>query len=339
MNVLAGDELVITGKPDSGYRLSTLTVNGAAFRSGDIYTIADTETVLIVAATFDKQSGGGGGGGGGFAADDTYTITVDSDDHGEVSADRNSAVADTTITLTATPDEGYRLDSLIVTDEDGETVALHDRGDGTYTFTMPPSDVTVKAAFAEAIPAELPFTDVPSGAWYEDSVRYVYENSLMEGVADTLFAPDGTTTRAQLVTILYRLEGEPAVSDGSVFTDVADGTWYTEAVSWAAANEIVGGYGGGVFGPNDPVTREQLAAILHRYAAYKGYDVSSGEDVNILSYTDFDQLSEWAIPAMQWACGAGIINGTSERTITPQGEATRAQVAAMLQRFCENIIQ
>ena len=120
---------------------------------------------------------------------------------------------------------------------------------------------------------------------------------------------------------------------------MADGTWYTEAVSWAAANEIVGGYGGGVFGPNDPVTREQLAAILHRYAAYKGYDVSSGENVNILSYTDFDQLSEWAIPAMQWACGAGIINGTSESTITPQGEATRAQVAAMLQRFCENIIQ
>ena len=339
VNVLAGDELVITGKPDSGYRLSTLTVNGAAFRSGDIYTIADTETVLIVAANFDKQSGGGGGGGGGFAADDTYTITVDSDDHGEVSADRNSAAADITITLTATPDEGYRLDSLIVTDEDGETVALHDRGDGTYTFTMPPSDVTVKAAFAEAIPAELPFTDVPSGAWYEDSVRYVYENSLMEGVADTLFAPDGTTTRAQLVTILYRLEGEPAVADGSVFTDVADGTWYTEAVSWAAANEIVGGYGGGLFGPNDPVTREQLAAILHRYAAYKGYDVSSGENVNILSYTDFDQLSEWAIPAMQWACSTGIINGTSESTITPQGEATRAQVAAMLQRFCENIIQ
>lgn len=340
VNVIAGDELVITGKPDSGYRLSTLTVNGAAFRSGDIYTIADTETALIVAATFDAQSsGGGGGGGGGVAVDDTYTITVESDDHGKVSADRNSAAADTIITLTAVPNEGYRLDSLIVTDEDGEMVALQDKGDGTYTFTMPSSDVTVKAAFAEVLPAELPFTDVVPGAWYEDCVRYVYENGLMEGVADTLFDPDGTTTRAQIVTILYRLEGEPAVADGSIFTDVAEGTWYTDAVSWAAANEIVDGYGGGLFGPNDPVKREQLAAILHRYAVYKGYDVSIGENTNILSYTDFEQLSEWAIPAMQWACGTGIINGTSESTITPQGEATRVQVAAMLQRFCENIIE
>lgn len=218
-------------------------------------------------------------------------------------------------------------------------VALQDKGDGTYTFTMPSSDVTVKAAFAEVIPAELPFTDVVPGAWYEDCVRYVYENGLMEGVADTLFDPDGTTTRAQIVTILYRLEGEPAVTDGSIFTDVAEGTWYTDAVSWAAANEIVDGYGGGLFGPNDPVKREQLAAILHRYAVYKGYDVSIGENTNILSYTDFEQLSEWAIPAMQWACGTGIINGTSESTITPQGEATRVQVAAMLQRFCENIIE
>lgn len=120
-------------------------------------------------------------------------------------------------------------------------------------------------------------------------------------------------------------------------TDVADGTWCTDAVAWAAEHEIVGGYGDGMFGHNDPVTREQLTAILYRYTVYKGYDVSVGESTNILSYADFDAISEYAIPAMQWACGAGVINGTSESTLSPKGEATRAQIATMLQRFCENV--
>ena len=123
------------------------------------------------------------------------------------------------------------------------------------------------------------------------------------------------------------------------FTDVAEGEWYTDAVRWAAGADIVGGYGNGEFGADDTITREQLAAILYRYAVYKGYDVSVGEDTNLLSYADFADLSEYAIPAMQWACGAGIVNGTSESTLTPQGEATRAQVAAMLQRFCQQYAQ
>ena len=169
--------------------------------------------------------------------------------------------------------------------------------------------------------------------------RCVYENGMMNGTSDTTFAPDLTTSRSMIVTILYRLEGEPVVDDAMDFTDVASDAYYTEAVRWAASKGIVGGYGNGLFGANDDVTREQLAAILYRYAVYKGYDVSIGEDTNILSYADFADLSEYAIPAMQWACGAGIVNGTSESTLTPQGEATRAQVAAMLMRFCENIVQ
>ena len=140
-----------------------------------------------------------------------------------------------------------------------------------------------------------------------------------------------------IVTILYRLEGEPVVDYAMDFTDVAGDAYYAEAVRWAASEGIVGGYGSGLFGADDAVTREQLAVILYRYAVYKGYDVSIGEDANILSYADFADLSEYAIPAMQWACGAGIVNGTSESTLTPQGEATRAQVAAMLMRFCEAI--
>ena len=135
------------------------------------------------------------------------------------------------------------------------------------------------------------------------------------------------------MTILYRLEGEPVVDYAMDFTDVAGDAYYAEAVRWAASEGIVGGYGGGLFGADDAVTREQLAVILYRYAVYKGYDVSIGEDTNILSYDDFADLSEYAIPAMQWACGAGVITGVTDATLVPQGEATRAQVAAMLMRF------
>ena len=204
---------------------------------------------------------------------------------------------------------------------------------------MPRSRVTVEASFAGIAPEPLPFGDVDDGDWFADAVRFVYENGMMNGVSETGFAPHATTSRSMIVTILYRLEGEPVVDDAMDFADVAGDAWCTDAVRWAAGEGIVGGYGDGLFGPDDPVTREQLAAILYRYAVYKGYDVSVGEDTNILSYDDFADLSEYAIPAMQWACGAGIVNGTSESTFTPQGEATRAQVAAMMMRFCENTMQ
>ena len=181
------------------------------------------------------------------------------------------------------------------------------------------------------------FSDVKTSAWYHEDVQYVSENGLMKGTGENLFSPDATTTRGMIVTILYRLEGEPVVDYAMGFTDVAEGEWYTEAVRWAASEGIVGGYGGGLFGSDDAVTREQLAVILYRYAVYKGYDVSIGEDTNILSYTDAFEISEYAVPAFQWACGAGVIEGVTESTLVPRGNATRAQVATMLMRFCVNV--
>ena len=157
----------------------------------------------------------------------------------------------------------------------------------------------------------------------------------MEGVDDTLFAPNASLTRKMLVTILWRVEGKPVVNYYMPFTDVDGAAWYAEAVRWAASEGIVNGVTDTSFAPDDPITREQLAAILYRYAKAKGYDVSIGEETNILSYADFAQISEYAIPAMQLACGAGIINGFTESTLVPQGTATRAQVATMLMRFCE----
>ena len=182
---------------------------------------------------------------------------------------------------------------------------------------------------------EFPFKDVTTDHPFYEDIKYVYEKGLMQGVSEDIFQSATTTTRGMIATILYRMEGEPAVKNASSFKDVADGMFYSNAVAWAAANGIVNGYADGTFRPDQTISREQMAAILYRYAQYKGCDVSVGEDTNILSYTDVAQVAEYAIPAFQWAVGAGIINGTTASTLSPKGSATRGQVAAILHRYCE----
>ena len=212
--------------------------------------------------------------------------------------------------------------------------------DGTAEFAFShASDYAIVIDTESHEPVELPFTDVPEDAWYEDAAGYVYKHGLMAGTSATTFAPDVTTSRAMIATILWRMAGSPVVNYAMNYTDVAQGQWCSEAIRWATSEGVVTGYGNGLFGTNDPITREQLATMLWRYAQTDGYDVSIGEDTNILSYTDVPDLSEYAIPAMQWAVGAGIINGTGDGSIlTPQGQATRAQAAVMLQRFCEKYV-
>ena len=158
----------------------------------------------------------------------------------------------------------------------------------------------------------------------------------MDGVSEDAFAPEGTTTRAQLVTILHRLEGQPAAGEAA-FSDVPAGQWYTEAVAWAAANSIVNGVSDTTFAPNDPVTREQMAAILYRYAQYKGYDVTASGDLS--GYTDAGAIRPYAEAAMAWANGAGLITGVSDTTLQPRGNSTRAQVATILMRFCQKVAE
>ena len=199
------------------------------------------------------------------------------------------------------------------------------------------ADCEHAAVYAGWSTRELPFTDVGRGDWFFDDVRYVYETGLMNGVSATRFAPYASTTRGMIVTILYRMEGQPAVSRDCPFTDVASGSYYERAITWAAANGIVTGHSGTIFAPDANITREQLAAILYRYAFYKGLDVSVGENTNILSYEDFASLSEYAIPAMQWACGAGILYGFGG-SLLPDAPANRLQAAAILHRFCVNIL-
>lgn len=271
------------------------------------------------------------------SSDPSYSIKLDIGDHGSVHTSHRTAEEGETVTLTVTPDDGYVLKDLTVTDSNGKTVKLSSKGSNRYTFEVPARSVTVTAEFVRENVQKLPFTDVPGSAWYYDGVAYVYQHGLMAGTSATTFGPDVTTTRGMIATILWRLEGSPVVNYAMDYTDVAQGQWYSEAIRWAASEGIVSGYGDGRFGPDDIITREQMAAMLYRYAQYKGYDVSVGEDTNILSYTDFEDLSEYAIPAMQWAVGAGIISSTSESTLGPRGNASRAQVAVILTRYCESV--
>ena len=180
---------------------------------------------------------------------------------------------------------------------------------------------------------KLPFGDVTVSDWFYDDVRYVYANGIMDGTSSDRFAPNAPLTRAMIVTILYRMDGSPAMSGASDFKDVDSNKWFAKAVAWAAANGIVNGYGSGLFGPNDPVTREQLAAILYRYAVYGGMTAVTLEE-NLGSFADTAQLSAYAIQAMNWAVGQGLINGSGSNLV-PKAQATRAQVAAIIHRYLE----
>ena len=242
------------------------------------------------------------------------------------------------MTLTATPDEGYAVGTITVTDRFGDAVKVTENADGTYTFTMPNGQVTVTATFVETeAPVDEPFVDVAEGDWFYDAVVYAYQNELMDGVGGNRFAPNSETTRAQLVTILYRLEGQPAVSGDLPFTDVETGIWYTDAILWAAQNNIVNGVNDTEFAPGDEITRQQLVTILYRYAEAKGYDVSASADLS--GYPDADQVQDYAQPAMAWAVAENIIQGMEDGTLKPAGNASRAQIATILMRFCEDVAQ
>ena len=178
-----------------------------------------------------------------------------------------------------------------------------------------------------------PFTDVVSGSWYEEAVLWAYENNITSGVGDHQFGPNQTVTRGQVVTMLWRIEESPMVESETTFSDVADGKWYTDAVVWAAANEIVAGYPDGTFAPNQNITRQELVTILFRYAGKKDPAAEAPEDVDLSGYSDAEQISTFAVAPMRWAVGTGVVSGTSSTTLSPKGTATRAQLVQMLYRW------
>ena len=309
----------------------TITVKNGSAVSINVTVNGDKQTLQSSSShnfTYTRPSSGGpGSSGGSIATPTTYNVNVNAATNGAVAADKKTASKGTTVTVTASPSKGYVVDAVKVVDKDGKDVAVTGK-DGKYVFTMPASAVTVTGSFKAETPAPvaLPFTDVKSGNWFYDAVKYAYAQGLMTGTSATTFAPNGTMNRAMIVTVLYRLEKSPAVTGASKFTDVPAGQWYSDAVAWAAANKIVNGYDETTFGPMNAVTREQMAAILFRYEQVKGLENVTLEE-NLNRFPDQNKISAYAIPALQWAVGQKIINGNADGTLDPTGTATRAQVA------------
>ena len=331
----ANDNDTITLKQDCAENVTvSRNVKFTLNNGGKSFTGAISAGSRYNMTTADKQGNTeytftyvGGSSSGSISTPTTYAVNVNAATNGAVAADKKTASKGTTVTVTASPSKGYVVDAVKVVDKDGKDVAVTEK-DGKYVFTMPASAVTVTGSFKVETPAPvaLPFTDVKSGNWFYDAVKYAYAQGLMTGTSATTFAPNGTMNRAMIVTVLYRLEKSPAVTGASKFTDVPAGQWYSDAVAWAAANNIVNGYDETTFGPMNAVTREQMAAILFRYEQYKGLENVTLEE-NLNRFPDQNKISAYAIPALQWAVGQKIINGNADGTLDPTGTATRAQVA------------
>ena len=302
----------------------TITVQWVA--EGEEATTMTFSVDLSGVAYYQAPSHGGSGSSGGSAST-TYTLTFETNGGSAISK--------------VTKNKGTTIDlAQYAPTKSGATFEgwYADKGlTKKITSVKLDANTTVYAKWTEAPVSGLPFGDVKSADWFYNDVKYVYEKGMMAGTAADVFAPNATTTRAMIVTILYRLEGSPAVTGTSAFVDVPAGQWYTDAVNWAAANQIVKGTSATTFAPNASITREQMAAILYRYAQYKGYDVTKKADLS--GYSDNSQVSAYAKDALAWANAAKLINGVTNTTLAPQGNATRAQVSAILHRFCDGVVK
>ncbi len=350
----AGDEVTIAPQAEPGYKVDhvTLTVlgdavqaasnNTAELQPGDTITLtADADGTyhftqpaykVKIDVTFTKENTGNGGHGGSSVTH--YTPDVTHTNGGTVSVAPSAPKAGDEVTITPKAEEGYEVESITVTDKNGHAISTTQNDDGTVSFEQPHESVNIHVIFTEKETTwDNPYSDVHENDWFYDPVRYVQQNGLIVGISDDQFAPNLTTSRAMLVTILWRQAGAPVVHDAATFSDVAADSWYADAVSWASSEGVVGGYGNGLFGPNDPITREQLASMLCRFSQYSGADTSTRGDVT--SFNDAASISAWAQEPVQWAVGEGLLGGFEDNTLRPQGQATRAQVAALLQRFCE----
>ncbi|MED9780863.1 MAG: S-layer homology domain-containing protein [Peptococcaceae bacterium] len=328
---------VVMGKDANEKPITTidsLRINGGTFKTAGIANAIDVEDYLAPGLVYNPYTGQVYKEPE-YTGKYSYEIFTKVGDNGTISVDRYATEGDN-VTITVSPDEAYLLDELTVT-ANGKEVEVKDNGDGTYTFKMPSADAKIVVTFAEdpdwePEPEEpaMPFTDVNEGDWFYDVVLYAYDNGLMTGVSATEFAPNQTTTRGMIVSMLARLEGVTSAEDAG-FADVAANDWYATAVNWAASVGVVNGYEDDTFRPNAPITREQMAAILYNYADYKGYDVSARADLS--DYADAASISSWAEDVLAWANAEGLINGMTATTIDPQGATTRAQTAAMFERF------
>lgn len=310
--VAAGTEVTLTATADSGYDFSGWTVNGEAVEGGATKTFTINGNTTITANFTVHHSSGGGSSSG-----SSTTVSASKSDNGSVSIDKTSASKGSTVTVTVKAKDGYKLDKLTITDAKGNTIAVAKKSDSKYTFTMPDSKVTITPTFVADNGSQTEsksYSDVKTGDWYADAVKYVSDKGLMSGTGSDKFAPSATTTRAMLMTVLARYAGEDTTGGA---------TWYEKGMNWAKAKGVSDGTN-----PNANITREQLVTMMYRYAG------SPKADGKLDSFSDAASVSTYAASAMQWAVANGIVNGSNGK-LNPQDNATRAEVAAILMRFCE----
>lgn len=322
-----GKTITITPKPNEGYEVDTVTVKDnnqktvkVTANDNGTYSFVMPEGDVSVEVKFKAANQG---------------ISIQEPKHGKVTVDPKETTVGESVNIKATPDDGYEVDTVTVLDGNGKTVKVTKNSDGTYSFIMPASGAKVFAAFKEINCPSKPFQDLNTNLWYHEGVDYAIANRLMKGVAKDQFDPYGKLNRAMLVTILYRLEGEPIVSGANPYSDVEAGSWYDKAVNWADSKGIVMGYGNGQFGPTDNITREQMAAMMMRYASFKKIDISKRDQLR--SFVDVSSISSWALPNMQWAVAVGLIEGSNKK-LMPLDATNRAEAATILMRFCNEIL-
>lgn len=298
---------------------------------GDDYIDRDPEQGVNGNITLTVKWSENSGSSGSSGSRSTYSISVGETANGKVTVSRERASRGEMITINVAPDTGYTRETITVTDSFGNNIEVTDKGDGSYAFKMNASRITVNASFMEDNIMLNYFTDVAVGDYYYDAVLWAVKNGITSGVNDVHFAPGNNCSRAQLVTFLWRAAGSPAVNYAMNFTDVDADAYYAEAVRWAASLGIVTGYGNGLFGADDNITREQLAVMLYRYAEKSGGDVTQ-VGMSAREFADWEQVSGYAEAAMQWAVNAGIINGIDGK-LMPEANCTRAQIVTMMYRL------
>lgn len=337
-NLPDGAVVTVSGTDEAGNAV-TLTDNGDGTYSATLPNKTQTYTFTAVydgcqtiapKTDFTTVKVQQRSSGGGEPAKPSFPVKISNSGDGVAKVDKSYASAGNKVTITVIPGRNATVQRITVTDEDGERLKLTENRDGTYSFTMPSGTVNVYVRFSGS---GLPFADVPSGSWYYDDVAYVYDTGLMTGLTVTAFGPNLSTTRGMIVTILWRMENEPAAKHGCPFADVRRGSYYEQAIAWASENGIVTGFDSSTFAPDRAITREQLAAILFRFAAYRGMDAVTLRE-NLSSFQDQAAISAYAVSALNWAVGEGLMQGTGDK-LEPTGSATRAQVAAMLRRFIQ----
>ena len=322
ITITVDENHTVTGIAANGY-----TVEGAK-------TVTNDENSNVVTVAYEKTGSRPSSGGG----TTRYTVKFDTDDGSNVASKtvtRNSKVAEPTApTKDGFTFAGWYTEKELTTAYDFDTKV-------TKSFTLyakwneiPTEDDNKPGTPGHNCPS-LKFSDLDITQWYHLDTDYVIENDIFRGTTESTFTPNGNITRAMMITVLYRAEGEPEVTGETTFEDIDENAYYAKAVVWGQQNGIIKGYSETEYAPEQDILREQIAAIMHRHAQYKGYDVSVGENTNILSYDDFDSISEYAIPSMQWAVGSGMIKGRTESTLNPDAFATRVEIAAMLHRFIE----